>query len=204
MIKHLVRYFLAGLVVAVLVILTGYLLYSLVIWLDNILQVHLLKFFFPGLGIILTIIGLTTLGFTASIFITKPLFEWFDSLLSQIPGVKFIYTAIKDVMDAFVGDKKKFTEPVAVEMSTTGILKLGFVTEKDLTHFLDADGADKYVAVYFPHSYNFSGNLFLVPKENVKHLDTNSTDLMKFVVSGGVTKSGEQSKLNGRDQDDLK
>ena len=111
---------------------------------------------------------------------------------------------LKDVMDAFVGDKKKFTEPVAVEMSTTGILKLGFVTEKDLVHFLGDKGAVKYVAVYFPHSYNFSGNLFLVPKGNVKHLDTNSTDLMKFVVSGGVTKSPELTQSNDTDQNDLK
>ena len=191
MFKTLMRYFFSGLAIAVPFVLTAYLLYWLVTWLDDILEVHLLKFFFPGLGLLLTIVGLVILGFAANIFITRPLIMWFDNLLSQIPGVKFIYTAIKDVMDAFVGEKKKFTEPVAVEMSTTGILKLGFVTEKDLNRFLDENDSSKYVAVYFPHSYNFSGNLFLVPKDNVRHLDTNSTDLMKFVVSGGVTKSTE-------------
>jgi uncharacterized membrane protein len=85
-------------------------------------------------------------------------------------------------MEAFVGDKKKFNHPVIVEMQP-GIFKPGFITQDDLSS-LNLPGL---AAIYFPHSYAFSGNLFLVEKERVKPFDGNSTEVMKFIVSGGVT-----------------
>jgi uncharacterized membrane protein len=61
---------------------------------------------------------------------------------------------------------------------------LGFVTEKNLEEF----GLHEMVAVYFPHSYNFSGELYLVPASSVESVDLSPSEVMKFVVSGGVTK----------------
>ena len=108
-----------------------------------------------------------------------------DKIISQAPLVKIIYTSIKDFMSAFVGKDKKFTEPVLVKVNMDSDLeKMGFVTQRDLTSLgIDADK----VAVYLPHSYNFSGNLFIVPAANVKPLNANSAEVMKFIVSAGVT-----------------
>ena len=61
--------------------------------------------------------------------------------------------------------------------------KLGFLTEHDLSIL----GEQDKVAVYSPHSYNFSGELFIVPSDQVRPIDISPTDVMKFIVSGGVS-----------------
>lgn len=193
MLSRFIRYFFSGLVFIVPILATIYLLRNLISWADGLLHVDI-----PGLGIIIVVFSISFLGMLASVLIAKPIFEWMDRMLAKIPVVNFIYTSVKDVTDAFVGDKRKFTEPVAVQMSDSGILKVGFVTSKDLSFFLN-DAEQEYFAVYFPHSYNFSGNLFLVPPNKIRKLNGKSTEIMKFVVSGGVIefeKEVDQTELD--------
>lgn len=105
--------------------------------------------------------------------------------MESVPVVKVIYSALKDFFSAFVGSEKKFNKPVLVKVNTISELeKIGFVTTEDLS---DIGILDK-VSVYFPHSYNFSGEMFIVPKEHIKPLNISPSEAMKFVVSGGVTK----------------
>lgn len=181
--RRLFNYFLGGLLISLPIAGTAYVIISAFQLLDNLIDT---QYFFglsaPGLGVLLVLSFITFIGLIGEGLLTKPILDFFDHLLEKTPGVKVIYSMIKDFIEAFVGDKKKFTEGVAVEMSN-GIYKLGFVTSKDLSA-IELDGL---VAVYFPHSYNFSGNLFLVPKDRIKPLKGNSSELMKFIVSGGVT-----------------
>ena len=116
----------------------------------------------------------------------------------RLPLVKIIYTALQDLFSAFVSDKKKFDKPVMVIVNkTSGLKKFGFITQEDLSQF----GLKDEVAVYLPHSYNFSGNLFVAPRENVILLDNiSSSDTMKFIVSGGVTKIDTGSFKNPNQQ----
>ena len=181
--RRIFNYFLGGLLILLPMVGTGYIIYQAFVFIDGLVDVKgLFGFTIPGLGLLLIISLITFVGFIGEGILTKPLLDFFDHILERTPGIKIIYSSIKDFMEAFVGDKKKFTEGVAVEM-TNGLYKLGFVTAKDLS-VIEMDG---FVAVYFPHSYNFSGNVFLVPKEKVRLLQGNSSDLMKFIVSGGVT-----------------
>jgi uncharacterized membrane protein len=181
--RRLLNYFLGGLIITLPIAATGFIIYRSFVFLDGLFPTEgLLGKSIPGLSILIILGGITLVGYVGQWFLTKPLLDFMDSQLEKIPGIKIIYSSIKDLMGAFVGDKKKFTEAVAVEMSN-GIYKLGFVTSKNLSE-LNMDG---FVAVYFPHSYNFSGNLFLVPQERIRHIDGNSSELMKFIVSGGVT-----------------
>jgi uncharacterized membrane protein len=111
---------------------------------------------------------------------------WLEGLFGQTPITKLMYSSIKDLFSAFIGDKKKmFSQPVMVMLfKEAGICKLGFVTKENLSSL----GLNDLVAVYFPHSYNFSGNLYLVPRENITPLPKmQGADAMKFIVSGGVT-----------------
>ena len=183
---RLAGYFFKGLIVVIPIAVTVYITYSVIVMLDDFVG-----FKIPGLGVVITITGITLIGFFGTGLITKPLFEIFDTLMDRTPGVKFIYSAVKDMLEAFVGDKKKFTEAVMVEMSTTGIMKIGFITKKDLSGLKAEKDLTLYFAVYFPHSYNFSGNLFLVPADRVHAVKGKSSDIMKFVVSGGVTELTE-------------
>jgi uncharacterized membrane protein len=139
----------------------------------------------PGLGIVMMVIFITLIGIFGKSIIARPLSAMVHSILDKTPFVKIIYTSIKDLLSAFVGQKKKFTEPVLVKMyNDSNVSKLGFITQKDLSSLGIPKGM---IAVYLPHSYNFSGNLFIVPSENVTPINASSTEVMKFIVSGGIT-----------------
>ena len=173
----LINYFLRGLLIVLPFAVTFSIVRSIVVTLDDYVNVGI-----PAVGFLIVVVSITFLGFIGSSLITKPLFSLMDDVLSKIPFVKIIYTSVKDFMEAFVGDKKKFNTPVLVEMSQ-GVFKPGFITQTNLSA-LNLPGM---CAVYFPHSYAFSGNLFLVNNDKVKPFDGNSADVMKFIVSGGVT-----------------
>jgi len=177
--KRLSRYFFEGLLVLVPVVLTSYIIYFLFIKIDG-----LFHFPIPGMGILLTIMLIFTVGFVTSNFLTHKLVEWVDVLFSRLPLVKMIYAAIKDLLGAFVGDKKGFNKPVQVILSQeNNISAIGFITNETL----DRLGLTDKIAVYLPQSYNFAGNLIVVSKDRVKPLDMDSGDVMTFIVSGGVS-----------------
>ena len=148
-------------------------------WIDGLFQLP-----WPGAGLGILLVGLTILGYLASFFLTKPIFTYFERILARIPFVNLLYTSLKDLVDAFVGEKKKFDKPVIVQLDEGGgIFKMGFVTRTDLQEH----GLGDLVSVYLPHSYNFSGNHFLVPKTRIRELPLKGPDAMKFIVSAGVS-----------------
>ena len=191
--KTFFNYFLRGLLFIFPIFATFYVVVQLINWIDNSFSSlfdQWLPINIPGLGVITALIVITLLGFIVSRAISRPLFTYFEQLLARIPLVKIIYTALKDFIEAFVGDKKKFNRPVIVTL-TDGVDRLGFITEPDLS-FL---GLPDRVAVYCPHSYNFSGNLFLVDPVRISPVNINPSDAMKFAVSAGVTQI-EQTVTN--------
>ena len=176
--KRILSYFLRGLLFVTPLVVTIYIIFQTILFLDNLIPVPI-----PGIGILMVLALITFVGYLASLFFAKPLFDWLERGLVRIPLVNLIYTSIKDLMGAFVGDKKKFSSPVKVQISDT-LMRLGFITQEDMSIIGEAD----LVAVYFPHSYNVSGNVFLVPKDKVTPLvGVKSSDVMKFMVSGGVS-----------------
>ncbi len=179
--QKVLKYFLRGLLLVLPVVGTVWLVYYLITWIDNLLDFTNV----PGLGAVIIFISVTLIGAFGSGLLVQPILDIIDDLLERVPGVKIIYTSIKEFMEAFVGDKRKFKEPVVVDMGN-GLHRMGFITQKDLT-IIDMED---HVTVYFPHSYNFSGNVYIVPGEKVRHIDANPSDVMKFVVTGGVTELG--------------
>ncbi|MBL4653234.1 MAG: DUF502 domain-containing protein [Flavobacteriales bacterium] len=178
--KRFGAYFLQGVLLAAPVAATIYVVYKLFTAIDSIIP-----FDVPGLGLLALILLLTLLGFFGTTIIAVPVMAYFKRLLDKAPLLKSIYSAVKDLTTAFMGKKKSFTEPVLVKMMIdSDVQKFGFITNKDLSELGISD--DK-VAVYLPHSYAFSGNLFIVPKRNVTPIDAKAADVMKFIVSGGVT-----------------
>jgi len=159
------------------------------VWIDNLLSDYLFEYFgwdIPGLGFITILLMITLIGFTGSSILFKPAMHWFDQAISKAPLIKVIYTSVKDMLSAFVGQKKRFTEPVLVKVSGDGALeKIGFITNKDLTQI---GIADHKIAVYLPHSYAWSGNLFIVPADRVTKIDAPATEVMKYIISAGITK----------------
>ena len=190
--RTIFNYFLRGLLFVFPLAATLYIIISAVRWSNqtfNDLLFEWLNLDIPGLGIITVFIVVTLIGYVFSRAFTRPIVNYFESFLARVPLVKIIYTSLKELTEAFVGDKKRFNKPVLVQIGSENLKRIGFVTQKDMHEI----GLEEMVAVYCPHSYNFSGNLYLVPKSHVTPLNLNSTDVMKFVVSAGVTKIESRS-----------
>ncbi|MCF8253885.1 MAG: DUF502 domain-containing protein [Bacteroidia bacterium] len=182
--RKLLNYFLKGLLITLPIYATYRIIRTLMESIDSVLLLDT-----PGLGFIIVIGTLVLTGFIGSSLITRPVIDLMDDIFSSIPLVKTIYTSVKDLIEAFVGDKKKFSKPVIVEL-TPGIYKPGFITQEDLSQ-LNLPGI---IAVYLPHSYAFSGNLFLVDRSKIRDFEGDSSELMKFIVSGGVIHLDEKPK----------
>lgn len=188
MLKKIIQYFLQGVLLVAPVVIVGYILYSLFIsvdgWLNNKIS-PVIGFNIPGLGILILFISLTLLGFFGQTALIKPLKKVAGKFIKRIPVLNLLYSSINDLFSAFVGKEKKFNVPVKVLFNIENNLwKLGFVTKESMNIIENGELA----AVYFPHSYNFSGELYLVPKERVRYLKLSPSEVMKFIVSGGVTR----------------
>jgi uncharacterized membrane protein len=180
--KRLVGYFVRGCLVLAPLGLTLYILFTILNAIDHFLPIGI-----PGVGLVITLCLVTLVGMLTSNVIGRGVVEATDRTLKKLPLVKLIYTSIKDLINAFMGDKKSFNRPVAVTLNpSSGLKALGFIT-RDGLHALDLP---LHVSVYFPQSYNFAGYLALVPREHVEALDVNSAELMTFIISGGVSGLG--------------
>ena len=178
--KKLISYFLQGLLFTLPIAATVYVVYKLFLFIDGILP-----FDFPGLGILVIIALITFFGYLGTFYFANPLFSLIERLLEKAPLAKIIYSSVKDLVGAFVGEKKSFTRPVLVTMNKeSNIQQIGFMTQDDLTEL--GLGKDKAV-VYLPFPYSFMGNLVVVSKENITPIDKSGTEIMKFLISGGVT-----------------
>jgi len=136
----------------------------------------------PGLGLLTVLTIILMAGIFVTNLVTEPMYNWFQRMMQRLPLLNFIYSSIKDLTEAFVGDEKKFNHPVLVEVEG-GLKKIGFLTQNDL-HKLELP---EEVAVYFPLSYSFAGQLCIVKRDKVKDLNMSAADAMKLVVSGGVS-----------------
>jgi uncharacterized membrane protein len=191
--KRVINYFLQGLLFVVPIVVTIYVLYQLLYWIDNLLP-FLDKLKIPGLGLIAIFILVSAAGYVGSRFIRNPFFAYLELLMERAPLVKLIFTSVKDLIAAFVGEKKSFNQPVAVKFEkNSDTERIGFITQNDVNHL--GFGNDK-VAVYLPFSYSFMGELVVLPRENVRMLDSSGPDMIKFVISGGVGEvSGSDSPV---------
>jgi uncharacterized membrane protein len=183
--RTLGKYFFRGLIVVVPIAVTAIAVSWIFVEIDTWINLErLLNRKVPGAGVVLTVVVITFLGFLASNFATRWMFQALEDLLEHTPLVKLVYTSLKDIVGAFVGEKKKFNRPVLVALTKDGdVATIGFVTRNGLTELGLAD----HVAVYVPQAYNIGGNVVVVPSDRVTPLDADPAKVMTFIVSGGVT-----------------
>ncbi len=184
--KTFLNYFFRGILVAFPLVVTVYIVVLALSWLNSFFNSLFLGWFdysLPGMGILAGILLIALFGLLVTQTFAKPLVILFEKWIRKMPIISIIYTSLTDLTEAFVGDKKKFTAPVRMQMGEGGVFRFGFITRQSLVEFDLGD----MVAVYCPHSYNFSGNLYVVPRDWVTPIDTDPTEFMRFIVSGGVT-----------------
>lgn len=181
--RRFTSYFLRGSVITLPVVLTLWAAWAAITWIDSWLGLEI-----PGVGLLIVIAAVTLVGALATNVVTRAAIGTLDLILAKLPLVRLLYTAAKDLMHAFVGDKRKFNRAVRVQPDPSlDLWFLGFITADDLTRL----GLEGMVAVYLPQSYNIAGNLVLVPADRVVPVPVDSADLMAFIVSGGVARGGE-------------
>ena len=177
---------------------TIWVIVSLFNWVDNFLP-NLLNTLFPvkfaivdgkipkvtGLGFVVAIGLVLVIGWLSSLFFVERLVSVFDKILDKTPGIKIIYSSVKDFLEAFAGNKKKFDQPVLVNVDAVDVWRVGFITQESTDHF----GLNEHVTVYVPHSYAISGITYMVPLSRIKRLPpgVSASEAMKYTVSGGVT-----------------
>jgi uncharacterized membrane protein len=184
----LFRAFLQGLILLSPIAITTYLLYVVFDKVDS-----LVPYVPRGLGFVIIIVFVTLVGYLGTrFFVGKWLFEAFGYLMEHTPGVKYIYSSVKDMIGSFVGDKKRFNRPVWVCTNLNPeIWRIGFMTQRDMAHL----GMQNKAAVYLPHAYAISGYVIVVESKNIKPVTRmNAAEAMKFAVSGGITSVDEDKK----------
>ncbi|MBB2149119.1 DUF502 domain-containing protein [Pedobacter gandavensis] len=189
--RALLRYIIKGLLIVLPIALSIFIVIVAVTTVDSWLNVNNILGVdpntgasrnIPGLGLALVVAITLVAGIFVTNFVTEPMYNWFARILDRLPILKFIYSSIKDLTEAFVGDEKKFNNPVLVEVE--GDLKrIGFLTQSDLTNI----GLPGESIVYFPFSYSFAGQVYVVKNEKIKPLNMTAAEAMKLVVSGGVS-----------------
>lgn len=204
--RKLFQYFLQGLLIIAPITITIYAIYWIVSSIDDLVplftqvdtsgKVHVRNY---GLGFLIVIAAICFIGYFSSFFIKLRMFSLFDSVMQRAPGVRFIYTTVKDFFEAFAGEKKKFNKPVLANIDDNDVWRVGFITQEDVSDF----GFTAYVAVYIPMSYSIAGNVYLLPASRVKAItNMGATEAMKFAISGGVTAldddKGAGKKLNAK------
>lgn len=201
--RSLFRLFLQGLLILAPISITIWILVTAFYWIDGILPNLVYMVFpkllgtdasglprrIPGLGFVVFIGIALIVGYISPSWIVGRVVEFAESILERTPGIKLIYSTIKDFFEAFAGNKRKFTKSVLVSIAERDVWQVGFITQEELQQF----ELQEYVAVYVPQSYAFAGHLFFVKRDRVRVLtDISSADAMKFAISGGVAEVDEQ------------
>ncbi len=200
--KKILQYFIQGLIILAPITITLWAVLSLFSYIDDILPNFFHTLFpetfqldgegnlrkIPGVGFILVIVIVIMVGFVSSTYLVGKFVDFFGHILERTPGIKFIYSSVKDFVEAFAGNKRKFDKPVVVNVDGNDVWRMGFMTQAECSRFGFADHA----AVYVPHSYAISGIVYIVPHSKIKFpAGVSSTDAMKFAVSGGVAEVTE-------------
>lgn len=189
MFQALVKYFVRGLLILAPIALTAYVAYVVFTAIDGFINVELLvDRRIPGAGVAVTLILIIVTGFLASNVVTRWVFHATDRLFYRLPVIKQLYSSLKDLVGAFVGDQRRFDRPVRFRpVAGSDVLLLGFLTRDDCAEI----GLQDHAAVYVPMAYNVGGAVMIVPTDRIEPLPLDGASAMTFSLSGGVSGAGK-------------
>ncbi len=184
MMKQLFNYFLNGLLLVLPVAATYIVLAYAIIVVDGIIPIPI-----PGVGLLVVLTITTLLGYLGRNVIAQPILKYIIGVIEKAPVINIIYKSTREFAEAFLGTDRKLDKPVLFDVYDNETYRVGFLTQESLAHL----GLDDYVGVYVPHSYNFSGNFYMVKRSRTKALTISSSEAMRFAVTGGVVNLGQSS-----------
>jgi uncharacterized membrane protein len=203
-IKKVFQYLLQGLLIIAPITVTIYSIYWIISTVDNWIPIfrepvrdmtgqithYTVKNY--GLGFLIIIVTIIIIGYLSSVFIQSRIFNLFDKWLEKTPGVKYIYSSVRDFFGAFAGEKKRFNIPVLANVFAEDVWVMGFLTDEELQKL---DMGAEMVSIYIPQAYHWAGQLYVVPRSKLKKIEKfTSGEAMKYAVSGGVVDVDEDKK----------
>ena len=198
-VSYLKKWFITGVLVSVPMILTFYIVISVINFFDSLIVD---KLFYgtiiakiPGIGIIITVVSLVTIGFIASNFLGRFFIRMGDNILNRIPIIRTIYSTIQQIFDTLLSTQSKaFREVVLVEYPRKDMWSLAFVTSENKGE-IQKKTADDVVNIFIPTTPNpTSGFLLFIPRKDIIILDMKPDAAMKLIISGGVIDKDEETK----------
>lgn len=137
------------------------------------------------LALVLAAALISGVGLLARYYVGKRIIEWLDAAMMNLPIFNKFYGAIKQVNEAFSGNKNSFKTVVLVEFPGPGNYSVGFITNEAKGEVRQKSGKN-LVGVFIPTTPNpTSGFLILVPEEKVTKLDMSVAEGIKYIVSLG-------------------
>lgn len=190
-------YFLTGIIVVAPLGLTAYVVWSFIDFTDRLVTPYLpriynprtyLPFDIPGVGLIVSVILLTLIGFLTANLLGRTLVSWSERLLDRMPVVRSIYGGLKQVFQTVLGgSSKSFREVVLVEYPRKDCWSIAFVASEDIGDAGRQIGGEDMIAVYVPTAPNpTSGYIIFLPRAETRKVAMTVEEGMKLVISGGV------------------
>lgn len=185
------RRFLAGLLVSIPVIITFLIIGWFFKFVDGLLGPFydsILGYHIPGIGFVSAIVLIFIVGVISTNVLGKKVIKSFEKLMLRIPLFKSIYTAIKQIVDAFSPENKasSFKRFVIVEYPRPGVFVFGFLT-KECTIRADKDGRESSLrAVYIPTNNFYLGEIALFKNEEVFYTNIPVDEGIKIILSAGI------------------
>lgn len=185
--KRVVGYFARGCLALVPVTLIVYLLMSIVSFTDKLVGLSV-----PGLGLVLALAFVTTVGFLISNVIGRRIYQFYDGVMARLPVIKLFYTSTRDLLQTVVGESTAFGHPVRFRLADSGDIRfLGLMTRDNLS----ALGLPEHAAVYLPQAYNIGGQVIAVPRAQLEVVNLRASEMLAFMMSGGSAGVGADAAL---------
>jgi uncharacterized membrane protein len=190
------HYFATGFLITLPVFITLYFLFIIFRFIDGIfgkvvnfyIKQHL-GFAIPGVGIIIGLIIVFAVGFTAANFFGKRIIHALESWFLKFPFIRQIYPAAKQIVDSFISkDSPAFKKVVLVQYPSKGIWAIGFLTNESFKEANERTGRDLLHVFIATTPSPLTGYLALIPKEDVQYLDMSIEEGVKLIISGGIVK----------------
>ncbi len=196
--KMIGKIFITGLFTVLPVLATAYLIVWFFAGAERLVSAQV-KWLIPderylaGMGIAVALVVVFLIGILMHVWLFRELFSRTERVLLEIPLVRSIYAALRDLLGLFArhGDEPPM-QVVAVKLPGSGMRLLGFVTRTDFSNLPEGIGRDGEVAVYLPMSYTIGGYTVFLPRESVTPIDMSHEEAMKFVVTAGIRSSAER------------
>ena len=191
--KQLKKYFLAGILVTVPVVITIWVIFLFIGWTDNFLDFLPPRFHphtyipIPGWGVIIAAILIMGSGMVATNFFGKKFLGFWDKQVEKIPLIRSIYGSVRQLVESLSGQTgKNFQRVVLIEFPRPGIYAIAFITGKARDEAISKTG-EKLINLFLPTAPNpTSGFFIMLPENEITELDISVEDAFKMIISGGI------------------